>query len=216
MKFIIVGCGRQGAHLAESLVQHGHHVTVIDPEAEHLARLGAHFKGRVIQGVVFDRDVLLSAGIERVDGLAAVTNNDDANIVTALIARNIFRVPQVIARVYDPRQLEIYARLGLQTTSPIELGVAQITQMLTHQQMDTALTLGNGEANIVRVELPAHLAGHRVDEINMLGEINIVSVIRRSQAFLPTMGTVFQAGDVLHIAVMTDSMDRLASLLGMQ
>jgi trk system potassium uptake protein TrkA len=213
--FIVVGCGRQGAALALALVQFGHEVTVIDEEAQNLALLGAHFKGRVLCGVVFDREVLLTAGIERVDGLAAVTNSDDANIVTALLARNIFHVPQVVARVYDPRQMEIYRRLGIQTTSPVALGVDQIIHLLTHRQLDPVASLGSGEVQIVRVMLPFHLVGHRVDELNILGDMAVISITRRNQAFVPLSGTLFEAGDLLHISVMSTSLDQLSRLLGL-
>lgn len=215
MKFIVVGCGRQGSYLAQTLVRAGHEVTVIDDDPDKLARLPAGFKGRVIQGVVFDREVLIGAGISQVDGLAAVTDNDDANIVTAMLARNVFRVPHVVARVFDPHQAEIYARLGLTTTSPIELGAAQFTHMLTYRQMDPVFTFGSGQVHLIRIDVPAHLVGHRVDELTALGEFAVVTLTRNNLALLPVSGTALEAGDVLHMAVLAGAMERLSGLLGM-
>ena len=92
MKIIIMGCGRVGSQVSQLLVQHGHEVTVIDHDANALARLGAEFKGKVVRGLGFDRNVLLEAGVETAEGFVAASSSDNANIVAARIARNIFRV----------------------------------------------------------------------------------------------------------------------------
>ena len=81
-------------------------------------------------GVGFDRDVLLEAGIQKADGLAAVTPSDEINVVAGRMAQQIFRVPRVVARVYDPRKAEIYRRLGLQTVSPVVWGVNRVAELL--------------------------------------------------------------------------------------
>ena len=216
MKLIIVGCGRQGSHLAQLLVQIGHSVTVVEEDEENLKRLGPNFKGQIIHGVPFDRHNLINAGIERADGLAAVSNNDDANIVTALLARNVFRVPNVVARVYDIRQLDIYGRLGLQTISPIELGAMHIVHLLTRKEIDTVMSLGNGEMEIVQTEVPPSAVGRTVGDFTVSNEIMVVAVTRQSKAFMPTLGTRLLSGDMLHIAVMATSAHRLPALLGVQ
>jgi len=94
-------------------------VTVVDQEAAAFERLGPGFTGQTIVGTGFDRDVLLHAGIERADGLAAVTGRDETNVVLARLARQMFRVPRVIARLHDPRHAEVYRRLGIQTMTPL-------------------------------------------------------------------------------------------------
>lgn len=215
MKLIVVGCGRQGAQLVHLLSQMGHAVTVVEAEEENLKRLGPNFKGQVIHGVPFDRQNLINAGIERADGLAAVSNSDDANIVTALLARNIFRVPNVVARVYDMRQLDIYGRLGLQTISPIELGAMHIVHLLTHKDIDTVMSFGNGELEIVRISVPASAVGRQVADFSVPAEVQVVAITRQNKAFIPTLGTQLLAGDLLHVAVMASSAGRLPVLLGM-
>jgi len=117
MKVIIMGCGRVGEQLARLLVTEGHQIVVIDQEPSALERLGANFKGQRIAGVGFDRDVLLRAGIEQADAFAAASSSDNANIVAARIAHNIFHVPRVVARLFDPRRAEIYRRMGMLTIS---------------------------------------------------------------------------------------------------
>ena len=111
-----------GSGLAQALGLHGHTVTVVDNDPLAFERLGPNFKGQTVLGVGFDRDVLLKAGIERADCLAAVTASDDANVVAARMASQVFHVPKVIARLYDPRKAEIYKRLGLHDDVTHHLG----------------------------------------------------------------------------------------------
>lgn len=117
MKIIIMGCGRVGSTVSLLFAKIGHEVTVIDHDSNTLARLGADFKGKVVHGLGFDRDVLIEAGVERAEAFVAASPSDNANIVAARIARNIFHVPRVVARLYDPLRAEIYQRLGLTTIS---------------------------------------------------------------------------------------------------
>jgi trk system potassium uptake protein len=97
MKIIIVGSGRMGSGLAHELSITGHDITVIDSDSNSFFRLGKNFKGRAIQGIGFDRDILIEAGIERADAIAALTSNDEANAVIARMSREIFKVPKVVA-----------------------------------------------------------------------------------------------------------------------
>ena len=112
MKIMMIGCGRQGTELAQALNQGDHTVSVVDNDPVAFERLGHAFKGQTIPGNGLDREVLISAGIEHADGLAALTASDDLNIVVARLASQVFRVPRVVARVHDPRKAEVYRRLG--------------------------------------------------------------------------------------------------------
>ena len=132
MKVIVMGCGRIGSQVSLLLSDQGHEVIVIDHDANSEGRLGPNFKGRIIKGLGFDRNILMEAEIEKVDAFVAASNSDNANIVAARIARNIFHVPRVVARLYDPRRAEIYQRLGLTTISSTNWGAERIFQVLTH------------------------------------------------------------------------------------
>ena len=213
MRFVIVGCGRVGSQLASRLSMQGHDVAIVDRDPAAFRRLSPTYRGKKIEGVGFDRDVLMAAGIERADGFASVTSGDNTNIVSARIARHVFRVPKVVTRIYDPRRAEIYRRFGIQTISPTEWGATRIAELLCHPGMTVLLTLGNGEVNLVEVEVTAHLAGHRVNELVMVGESNVVSLVRGGRATIPTMGTTLQIGDILHLSVQATAMGRLAEML---
>ncbi|MHB8834891.1 MAG: potassium channel family protein [Candidatus Methylomirabilia bacterium] len=216
MKVIVVGCGRMGAEIALALARAGKEVTVVDRDRRAFARLGAGFTGATVAGIGFDRDVLVRAGVERSDALAALTSGDNANIVTARIARTIFRVPKVVARVYDPRRAEVYARLGLQTVSTTAWGVSRVQQLLVHTELNVIRSIGSGGLSLVEHEVPSHWVGRDVGHVSVPGEISVTAILRREAALLPARETVFQQGDLAVIAVMAHARGRLEHLLGLR
>jgi trk system potassium uptake protein len=215
MKVIIVGCGKLGSGLAHSLIKAGHTVTVIDINAEALKVLGADFPGITIVGIGFDKDVLEKANIRMADAIVACSKSDETNALIGRMAKTIYRVPRVISRLYDPRKAEIYRTLGLQTISTTTWGVQRTMEMLNYNQLDTVYTIGDGPVSIVQVEAPVLLAGRTVNDITIIGETQVVSIVRNNKAFLPTLGTVIQANDGIYIAVQASSRGRLKTLLGM-
>ena len=214
MKIIIIGCGRVGSGLAQALCLRRHTVTVVDRDPAAFERLGPTFKGKTVIGIGFDRDVLIKAGIERADGLAAVTASDEANVVAARLASQFFRVPRVVARLYDPRKAEIYKRLGLQTISTTTWGINRIADLLCYSEFEPVLSLGS-EVDLIAVDVPQLLVSRAVKDLVVSGEVHVVAISRGGKTFLPTLGTVFQEGDLLHLAVLSASADRLKTLLGL-
>ncbi len=130
MKVVILGCGLLGAYLAHRLLSQGHEVTVVDPDSAALARLGEDFPGRTVIGTGIDEDVLRRAGIEEAEALIAVTPWDNTNVMAAQVAREIFGVPRVICRLYDPLREEFYRSLGLETICPTLWSAERIEELL--------------------------------------------------------------------------------------
>ena len=216
MKVIIMGCGRIGSQVSHLLVKHGHAVTVIDHDANALARLGSDFKGRIVNGLGFDKNVLLEAGIETAEGFVAASSSDNANIVAARIARNIFRVPRVVARLYDPVRAEVYQRLGLTTISSTAWGAERIVEVVTHNDLDVLNIFQDGGTTMIRVEIPARLSGQRVAHLNIPGEVVVTAITRNDHTFIPVLGTEFQEGDIAYLTVIPSAMNRLEELLGIE
>lgn len=215
MKFIVIGCGRLGSGLAQTLDRRGHAVAVVDIDSDAFNRLGPNFKGTTIGGIGFDRTVLHQAGIKRVDGLAAVTGSDEVNVVVARLASQFYRVPRVVARLFDPRKAEIYRRLGLQTVTPLTWGINRIAELLSFFPLTNVASLGSGQVDLVEAEVPPLLVGRSVNDLTLPGEIHVVAISRGDQTFLPTLGTRLQAGDWLHLALLAASGDQLKALLGL-
>ncbi|MCB0157647.1 MAG: TrkA family potassium uptake protein [Caldilineaceae bacterium] len=214
MRILVIGCGRMGAGLARRLEEEGHTLSAVDNDADALARLGSAFRGETVCGDGMSRDVLVHAGIGRADGLAAVTGSDEVNVVVARMARQIFHVPQVTARIYDPRKAEIYRRLGLATVAPVTWGIARMADSLTVHAVNAVLSLGSGAVEIVEVRLPPPLAGRTVGDITVPGEIDVVAVQRGGAVFLPDSATLLHTGDELYVAAVAGATPRLMSMLG--
>lgn len=122
MYVIITGCGRMGSTLARDLANEGHDIAIIDSSSERLNSLGSGFNGNRIKGVEYDTDILRMAGIEYANVFLAMTPDDNINIAGAQIARDIYRVPRVIARICEPQKEFIYKRLNIETISPTQSG----------------------------------------------------------------------------------------------
>ena len=126
---IVVGCGRVGSGLAVSLSAEGHSVAVLDKSARAFRRL-KDWDGPCLVGSGFDRDDLEKAGALHADALAAVTSGDNTNILTVRIARETYKIPNVVARIYDPRRAEIYQRLGIPTVATVTWTIDQVRRRL--------------------------------------------------------------------------------------
>jgi trk system potassium uptake protein len=221
MRYVVVGCGRAGSRLAQVLSTQGHEVSVVDEDAQAFARVEASAgtmagsnKVRTVRGFGFDRKTLMEAGIEQADGLAAVTGVDEVNVVVARLARRIFHVPRVVARVYDPRKAEVYRRLNITTISPLAWGVDRMAEALVHAELAPVLSIGSGEVNVVVLEVPLLLEGRTVQAINLPHEIQVTALRRNGHALLPSPDMVVHAGDLLYVAVQARASGRLEELVG--
>lgn len=214
MNVIVVGVGFMGAGLVRRLSRQGFDVCAVDRDRSALDALGADFDGRRVCGVGFDRDVLEEAGIERASALVSCMGSDEANIVVAHVARSTFRVPRVVARLHDLSLAETYRRLDIQTISPNAWGISRVCELLTFQQLDGVYEVGAGEVRIVRADVPALLVGSTVRELTALGEVQIVSVSRGNETFIPTQGTVLADGDIVYAAVAASASRKFKQMLG--
>jgi trk system potassium uptake protein TrkA len=213
VKVIIGGCGRVGAQLAIKLTREGHEVVVIDKDAMAFRRLGTGFTGTTLRGMVFDRDVLEKAGTDRADAYVAVTSGDNSNVVSATIAREIFRVPKVVARIFDPRRAEIYRRLGIQTVSSVTWAANEISSLVLYPHLVRDVSLGDGEVQLVKISVPPRIVGRTIADITMTGEAMPFAIVRAGKSFIPASHETLHDADVVEVAVLTSAMDRFQNLM---
>ncbi|MDX2678359.1 potassium channel family protein [Streptomyces sp. NY05-11A] len=213
MKVIVVGCGRVGTTLAALLASEGHDVEVVDRRPEAARRLPDSPRIRFHEGNGFSRAVLRAAGVEHADAFVAVTSGDNSNIVSARTAKDTYRVPIVLARIYDPRRADIYHDLGIPTIASVRWTVHQLHRMLLHRHLSPELDFGNGETLLVRSEVPAYLVGRRLTEFDVDGEIRVVEVTHAGRSLIPAHGTSAQAGDLVTFAVAATALGRLRGFL---
>lgn len=130
MYIIIAGCGRIGSSMAKEFLDQGHDLVIIDRENNKLESLGSGLNATRILGIEYDIDVLKEAGIETADVFLALTANDSINITAAQVARDIFKVNKVIAKVSDLSKEHIYKSLNIEYINPIKLGIDEIKSKL--------------------------------------------------------------------------------------
>jgi trk system potassium uptake protein TrkA len=213
MRVIIVGCGRVGSELANALSAERHEVVVIDRNPLSFGRLSRAFEGRMLTGVGFDRDTLHKADIEGTQALAATTDSDNVNIVVAVTAKETFKVPHVVARIYDPLTAEIYRREGIPSVTPTIWAASTMKTLIVHPPLASLSTCGSGEVQFLTVEVPRALAGRSVQDLTLPGEALVGAVVRRGQAMIATTNTRLEVGDILHITAAVTAIPKLEKLL---
>ncbi|MDP3731626.1 MAG: TrkA family potassium uptake protein [Candidatus Omnitrophota bacterium] len=208
MYVIIVGCGRVGSELAKLLSAEGHDVVVIDKNPTAFDRLGGTFNGLTLVGNGFSLSLLKQAGIEKADAFCAVTNGDNTNLVSAQVAKKIFNVPKVIARVYDPQRAHIYKALGLDIISGTILFAAMFRDKIIESRFSSYL-IETKELGVIEIEVKNSLAGKTIQDINIPGEFLVVAIRRLQDVIIPEPNTTVKEKDVLMAAVKVASLRKI-------
>jgi trk system potassium uptake protein TrkA len=170
--------------LARELSDEGHDIAIIDSLQDNLDKLGSGFNGNRIKGVEIDNDTLLEAGIDNADVFLAMTSDDNTNIMASQIAKDIFRVPRVIARIFDPSREFIYSKLGLETISPTQLGAKIVKSRILEEGTDILVALDN---DITVVEVPILKGKYKtVREVEDKYNCVVSSIFREGKFYIPS------------------------------
>ena len=207
-----MGCGRVGSTIAHSLETSGHSVAVVDLDAGAFRRLGPDFHGRQVTGVGFDRDTLMEAGIEEAHAFAAVSSGDNSNIISARVARETFGVENVVARIYDPRRAEVYARLGIPTVATVRWTADEMLRRLIPDGAHSLWSDPSGHVLLVEMDYTAGWNGRSVAKIEELSGVRVAFLTRYGDALLPTGSTALQDGDLLHLLIPRGDVDRVTGV----
>jgi trk system potassium uptake protein TrkA len=208
MYVIIVGCGRVGSELAKLLSNEGHNVVIIDQKQAAFERLSTSFNGLTLVGNGFDLELLKQAGIEKADALCAVTNGDNTNLIASQVAKKIFKVPKVIARVYDPQRAHIYSALGLDIISGTILFAAMLRDKVIESRFSSYL-IESKDLGILEIEVKSSLTGKTIQEVNIPGEFLVAAIRRLDGVIIPEPQTVLKAKDILAGVVKVASLKKI-------
>ncbi|GAA0261035.1 TrkA family potassium uptake protein [Cryptosporangium japonicum] len=214
MHIVIMGCGRVGSTLAQSLEKRGHTVAVIDQNPDAFRRLGPNFAGSTVTGVGFERRTLEEAGIDRADAFAAVSSGDNSNIISARLARETFGVQRVVARIYDPRRAAVYERLGIPTVATVRWTSDQVLRALMPESSVEVWRDPSG--SIVMIE-PALHPGWLTQKISALEEatgFRVAYLTRFGVGHLCSNSTVIQEGDRIFILASEGQVDKISQIAG--
>ena len=214
MYIIIVGCGKIGSYLA-NLLQDEHNIVVVDKEEKAVSKLGDSFNGIYISGDGLDPDVLKEAGIEKADALVVTTSNDNTNIVVAQIAKKIFNVPKVIARVSDVGKAEIYRNLGVDPVNSTAIFATFLREKILGKNF-TSYLFESEKFNIMEFKNTGRYTGKEVDMINIPGDFKVIAIIRGEEPVIPDEKTIIEDGDFILGVVRLSALKRIRRTLKLQ
>lgn len=201
MYIIIAGGGKVGYYLAKELLADGHEILVIEKDPKNAAQIGAELgEGAVMRGMADEASTLERAGGNRADLVIAVTGEDEDNLVICQVARLRYNVPRTIARVNNPKNEELFHRLGIDiTVSSTKLILSLIEQELPSRPFIPLVTLRSAGMEIVELNVLSNspLIGRRIADLNLPPSSTLSLIIRDGQAVIPTLETVIQAADQL-------------------
>jgi len=211
--FVIMGCGRTGSTLAQMCEARGHSVAVVDQNPDAFRRLGTAFEGQRVTGVGFDRETLQEAGIGDAYAFAAVSSGDNSNILAARVAREMFGVSNVVARIYDPGRAEVYQRLGIPTVATVRWTADQIIRRLL--PVGAASEYRDPSGALIMAEVGVHLAwvGKRMQTIEEASGGRVAYLTRLGEGIVPGSETVYQEGDLVHLMLREGDLPGAQSLL---
>ncbi|MFH1860565.1 MAG: TrkA family potassium uptake protein [bacterium] len=196
MYVIVIGCGRVGAQIANLLSTEGHNVVIVDRNIHSFHRLGANFNGITLTGSGYDLEILKDAGIEKADALAAVTNEDNVNIIAAQVAKTIFKVPRVITRIYDPKREELYEEFGLEVIGGTTLLARLIKDKLIEKSITHSLSEDYG-MDVIELKINDDLSDLTMEKIEHREKVKIFAIIRPGESIYPQKDMHARTGDIL-------------------
>ena len=212
MNIIVVGCGRVGASLAVVLDTPENEVSIVDIDPSSFARLNGEFEGRKVVGQGFDVDVLLAAGIEDCDAFAAVTSQDNVNLMASEVARRLYKVPHVITRLINPERLDLYRQLGLDHVCDTELVAENMAAKILAGRAHHIDVFGDYEVLTFVLSLENGGVVH-VRDIEALGDIHISLFEHDDETYVANPSMFLHDGDTVLAVARGNSLLELASYM---
>ena len=217
MYIIVVGGGKVGYYLARELVEEGHEVLVIEKDNSKCERIAEELGDIALRGDGCEAATMEIAGFGRADMVIAVTGDDEDNLVTCQVAKVKFNVPRTVARINNPKNEEIFKRLGIDTTVSATAAIlAHIEQELPTHPLIPLLTLKGGGLEIVEVKVPATspAVGKRIRDILLPQQSLIVLIVdEEGTPRVPSSDVVIRAGDEVVAVARTEAEDALRAAL---
>ena len=201
---IVVGCGRVGSRLALMLSNYENNVCVIDRDPRAFASLGRDFNGATFAGVGYDEDVLMKAGIDECDFLAAVTQSDNVNLMVVEIARRLYDVPHAVARLYNTGHERAYLQLGIDYVCGTALVAEEIFSKISSGLGDHITTLGDCEVVQFALDLSQTRSDYiKVSDLESRHKISVCAFERADGEIssIPTPSSVLYHGDTVLVAL---------------
>ncbi|WP_020495078.1 potassium channel family protein [Sciscionella marina] len=212
MHVVIMGCGRVGSSLAAACERLGHTVAIIDKDKQAFRRLPHEWSGEQVIGKGFDRNVLVSAGIERAEAFAAVSSGDNSNIISARVARETFGVEYVVARIYDHRRAAVYERLGIATVATVPWSTDRLLRTLLPDGLASAWRDPTGSVAVLQLPVHEEWTGQPVRALEQATGARVAFLMRFGTGVLPEAKTVLQSGDLVYVAALSGTVNEVGAV----
>jgi trk system potassium uptake protein len=197
MNIIIIGCGKVGAKFAQVLAEEGHDIVIIDSDRSSFKSLKPNFNGITVTGVPIDQDVLKQAGIETADALAAVTPDDNVNIMACQVAKEIFKVPRVIARIYNPEREHVFHEFGLETICPTNLTVDIIRSKILGDVGSSHHIICGDSFTFRRETVKKEDEGKKVGSLKLKNDAMLFGLLQKGSFIFTNPSMKLNKGDIL-------------------
>lgn len=204
---IIAGGGKVGVNLARELYESGHEVALIERDPARAVTLSSKLECPVFVGDSSTHDVLENAGAVRARVFVAATGSDQDNLIACEVAKKVFLIPKTIARASNPKNEEVMARLGVDSTVSSTAIIQQVIEReLPTVRIKTLLSLQSGAFQILEYPLDAAspATGLTVREIDLPQESNLIAILRGTAMVVPRGETRLEEGDIIVALVSTE------------
>lgn len=218
MKVMVVGGGKIGFYLAQTLLEHGHEPVIIEKDPKTCHNIANSLDLPVILGDGTTLDTLESAGIRDCDALVGVSGQDENNLVACQLAKQVFGIARTVAKVNNPKNLEVMRQLGVDIPISSTLNIARL---LEHEVDNAAikrlLSLNRGEAALNELEIPKNykLHGTSLSELDLPVDSIVVSVFRDGSLIIPRGNTQILSGDKIVVMCKSQVIHELSKKLAL-
>jgi len=204
MQIIVIGCGKVGSKFAQMMSDEGHDIVIVDNDSKLFKSLGMNFNGITVTGVPIDQDVLKHAGIETADALIALTPDDNINIMACQVAKEIFNVPKVLARIFNPEREDVFHQFGLDTICPTNVTVDVIKSFVFNDKDVSKFNIGSNLISFKKEKVPKDHEGKRISSIKLKSGLFIFGIIRNGTFNFTYPSLRVDKDDILVIAEKID------------
>ena len=212
---VISGGGMVGAYLAEHLSDK-HTVVILEKDPDRCERLAMMSRVLVINGDACDLRTQQEARVDRAEVFAAVTGDDDDNLVACQLAKTSFNAPRTVARVNNPKNERIFNLMGVDAISSTTVISHLIEEETTVGDIITLHVLKKGELAIVEVDIPTEVCtscGKAIKDLGLPAGCVLVSLVRNGEAIIPYGDTTIQAGDSVIAVAAIEKEEQLKKIL---
>ena len=226
MNIIIAGDGEVGVHLAQSLTELDHNITVVDPHSELLKRLESETDLLTITGDSTSPQVLKDANVADCDLFLSVLHEESINLVTCILAKKL-KAKKTVARITNaellsPKHREMFRDLGVdEMVCPERIAAKEITNLLNNSEATEFFDFSGGLLTmyVIRLDAGSPVSGHNVKELTQLHpdlQVRVVALLRNGNTIIPHSDTVFQGGDLAYIIGRANQMEAINRVVGKQ